>query len=188
MEKLRSNIIFLIKFVSAGSGVSVLSIFQLRCYVGGSIKRSCHPPWRWRTYSLLLNRCPLVPPFASKNSRYQLIKISSPVQPRASGAMHHSQQERKRVGFFTCQEEFDSTSCIFRLRWNFFKYCKLPVEPSSWREMLSVLAVRKGSIKVQESHTKIQPGTFQYKQEWLWLNLWLFHVYLRCPNISCETV
>ena len=45
--------------------------------------------------------------------------------------------------FSTCQEKFDPTACVFRIRWNSFKYSKLPVEPVSWRKMLSVQVLRK---------------------------------------------
>ena len=58
--------------------------------------------WRWRACSRLPNRRSLVPPETSKNSRYLSIKVSLPVELRASGFMHYSQQRRRRVGFFTC--------------------------------------------------------------------------------------
>ena len=144
------------RFVSAGSRISVPSVYHLRWYVGGSIKRSCHPPWQWRACSCF---CGITCCF--KNSRYHLIKILLPVQPCASGVMHRSQHCRRRIGFFLSQEKFGPTTCFFRIRWVSFKYSKLPTELACWRKMLSVQAIRKCSIKVQKRHTRIQPGTFQ---------------------------
>ena len=92
-----------------------------------------------------------------------------------------------KSSFFTRQGQFDLTGFVFRIRWNSFKYSKLLVELASWREILSVRVVKKGNNKVQESRTIIQRGTFQYKQEQT-LKLWLFYIYLRCRNSSCETV
>ena len=63
-----------------------------------------------------------------------------------------------------CQEKFNPIACLFRIRWNSFKYSKLPVGLISWREMLSVQAFRKDNIKVQEGLIRIQPGTFLSKQ------------------------
>ena len=164
------------RFVLAGSGISVPSV--LRWYFK-SVKRSCHPPLWWRAFSRLQNWRLM--------SKKQSIKISSPVVSRVSRVVHHSQHHRRRIGFFMCQEKFDPTACIFRIWWNSFKYSKLPVIPASWRETLSVQAIRKGWIKVQENHTRIQPATFLYKQEHT-LKLLLFHTYLRCRNIFWETV
>lgn len=97
----------------------------------------------------------------------------------------HSNAEDES-GFLHVKENL-TPHCVFRIRWNSFKYSKLPVESACWRKMLLVQVFRKGSIKVQKSHTRKQSGTFQYKQEHS-LKLQLFHVYLRCHNISCEIV
>ena len=74
------------------------------------------------------------------------------VQPRENGVMHQSQQPWRRVSFSICQEIFDPAACVFRIRWNSFKYSNPP--PTSCRELLLIPTITRYPRKSHENTTR----------------------------------